>query len=378
MRIAHLADLHLGFTAYQRVNEDGRNTREADVMHTFGLLVEDVVGAEPDLIVVAGDVFDKPVVTPRVMEEAILGFREMSRVAPIVIAGGNHDRPRHTSHGNPINVLVSGAKKATSVTAVVVESEPVYVAGAYIVVVPDHCILDEALVPVQDTRGPQILVVHAAIQGDFDDVDYARFTDAAHISEFRPTAFGYCAAGDYHTFAKLAPNAYYSGSMDAVNAGPWDQAGEAKGWALFDTEHPERGAIHQPLPVRPVYDLDQIDCSDGDLSRINDTIRFTAMGTGIEGAIVRQRLIDVSPAVHAGIDRLAVKALKADALHYQLKEEYAESVERVTDGNPAVLENAPMAEIVSSYVMDTWEGDPGLPREKVRDTAVGLVEKEGE
>ncbi len=44
------------------------------------------------------------------------------------------------------------------------------------------------------------------------------------------------------------------------------------------------------------------------------------------------------------------------------------------DGEPVLEKNAPMTEIVSGYVMDTWGGDPALEREQVRDAAVGLIE----
>ncbi len=57
MRIAHLADLHLGFRAYHRVTPRGINVREADVADAFRRAVARVCDLRPDLVLVAGDIF---------------------------------------------------------------------------------------------------------------------------------------------------------------------------------------------------------------------------------------------------------------------------------------------------------------------------------
>ena len=57
MKIAHLADLHLGYRAYHRITSRGVNQREADVAEAFRRAVARVVEARPDLVLVAGDIF---------------------------------------------------------------------------------------------------------------------------------------------------------------------------------------------------------------------------------------------------------------------------------------------------------------------------------
>ena len=59
MIIAHLADLHLGFSAYES-HDRGQNVREADVADVFMRAVEEVSRLAPDVVLVAGDVFDRP------------------------------------------------------------------------------------------------------------------------------------------------------------------------------------------------------------------------------------------------------------------------------------------------------------------------------
>ena len=59
MIIAHLSDLHLGYRAFGNV-EQGRNIREADVARAFHQAIQKVVEIAPSVVLVAGDVFDRP------------------------------------------------------------------------------------------------------------------------------------------------------------------------------------------------------------------------------------------------------------------------------------------------------------------------------
>ena len=43
MRLAHLADVHLGFRQYHRLNAQGINQREADVAAAFRTAIEQVI-----------------------------------------------------------------------------------------------------------------------------------------------------------------------------------------------------------------------------------------------------------------------------------------------------------------------------------------------
>ena len=57
MKIAHLADLHLGYRAYHRSTSRGVNQREADVADAVRRAVAQVAELRPDLVLIAGDVF---------------------------------------------------------------------------------------------------------------------------------------------------------------------------------------------------------------------------------------------------------------------------------------------------------------------------------
>src|ERR671923_515279 len=102
MKLAHLADLHLGFRQFDRQTPKGTNQREADIAEVFRRAVDDLVEQKPDLVVIAGDIFH----SVRPTNAAILFFfRELHRLrtglptSPIVAIAGEHDTPRSTETG---------------------------------------------------------------------------------------------------------------------------------------------------------------------------------------------------------------------------------------------------------------------------------------
>ncbi|MDH5806096.1 MAG: metallophosphoesterase, partial [Gemmatimonadota bacterium] len=108
MKLAHLADLHLGFRQYARQTANGINQREADVAGVFRRAVDDVIEAAPDIVVVAGDLFH----SVRPTNPAILdSFRQFQKLAdalpdtPIVIVAGNHDTPRSVETGSILGLF---------------------------------------------------------------------------------------------------------------------------------------------------------------------------------------------------------------------------------------------------------------------------------
>ena len=103
MKLAHLADLHLGFRQFDRQTQKGANQREVDVAEAFRRAVDDILEQQPDLIVIAGDLFH----SVRPTNAAILYcFRQLHRFriglpsTPVIVIAGEHDTPRSTETGS--------------------------------------------------------------------------------------------------------------------------------------------------------------------------------------------------------------------------------------------------------------------------------------
>ena len=63
MRIVHVADTHLGYSAYRRICDDdgpfrGLNQREVDTYLSFKTFVDRVLDLQPDVVLHSGDLFD--------------------------------------------------------------------------------------------------------------------------------------------------------------------------------------------------------------------------------------------------------------------------------------------------------------------------------
>jgi len=95
VKIIHLSDTHLGYSAYAKVAPSGINQREQDIYDSFNQVIDRILEIAPDLVVHAGDVFHTPRPSNRAINQALIGFQRLSthRIPTVVIAG-NHSMPR--------------------------------------------------------------------------------------------------------------------------------------------------------------------------------------------------------------------------------------------------------------------------------------------
>ena len=108
MKLAHIADPHLGVRQYHRQTPSGINQREADVGNAFRAAIDGVIAARPDAVVIAGDLFH----SVRPTNSAIVfAFRQFQRLrealpdAPVVLIAGNHDTPRSAETGTILRLF---------------------------------------------------------------------------------------------------------------------------------------------------------------------------------------------------------------------------------------------------------------------------------
>jgi DNA repair exonuclease SbcCD nuclease subunit len=94
IRILLLADSHLGFDLPVRPRVE-RRRRGHDFCANYSRALEPALAGEVDIVVHAGDVFDRPVVAPTVAHQAYASLRRIAdRGIPVFIVPGNHERSR--------------------------------------------------------------------------------------------------------------------------------------------------------------------------------------------------------------------------------------------------------------------------------------------
>jgi len=255
MRLIHLSDIHLGFRQYQRQTGSGINQREADVAATLRRVIDRIIELEPDLVLVAGDVFH----TVRPTNPAILhAFTQFSRLVqmlpdtPIVIVAGNHDTPRTTETGcilrlfSPLGIYVVEGKE---------ERIPLFGGEVSVLAVPDMAAGRPALTPVPSAKH-NILLLHGEIEGVLPR--YASTLERVPMeisrADLGAERWDYVALGHYHVHRSVAPNAFYSGSLDYTSSNPWGELSEERDEAgpeaeTDDQERRDRLRVAQDLAV---------------------------------------------------------------------------------------------------------------------------------
>jgi DNA repair protein SbcD/Mre11 len=377
VKLAHIADPHLGIRQYHRQTSAGINQREADIAQAFRAAIDGVIAARPDAVVVAGDLFHSVRPTNYAI---VFAFRQFQRLrealpnAPVVLIAGNHDTPRTVETGSILRLFEElGVDVATDEPRRLVYPE----LDLSIFAVPREAILS-AEPPALQPEGPQkhqVLVAHFEVEGEYPLGHVATEYGGAVINrrELHLEGWTYIALGHYHTQHQVAKNAWYAGSLDYIGPNIWGEAADesdhgshGKGWLLVDLE---TGRVdRRPVPAaRAVLDLEPVRAEGKSAEAVDALIaeRIASAPGGISDQIVRLRVFDIPRYVARELNHAEVRGFKAEALHFQLDFRRPELHRTVGVGAPGRRQTLP--ELVSSYL----EGRP-LPAELDRTAFVRL------
>ncbi len=327
MRLVHLADIHLGFRQYQRQTPGGLNQREADVAKSLRAVIDRIIELDPQIVLIAGDVFHTVRPTNPAILTAFIQFERLKRALPhaeIVIVAGNHDTPRTSETG-----CILGLFRQLGIT--VVEGEPRWVQIAEhdlaILAVPDMGQGSPRLEPDPSAKH-NILLLHGEIEGVLPT--YGRELDRSPM-EISLEALGadrwdYVALGHYHVYRQVADRAFYSGSIDYTSTNPWGELAEEREFRIGGKgiiEHDLSTGAHtfHPLPPdRRWVDLVHISGAGLSPASLDEAIRdaLDKCEGGIDDKIVRLVVRDVPRHILRELDHRALRDYKRRALHFHL------------------------------------------------------------
>lgn len=348
MRLVHLADLHIGYRQYQRLTAAGINQREADVAGTFRRAIDRIIELKPDLVLIAGDVFH----SVRPSNPAILhAFTQFSRLVAslpntkVVMVAGNHDTPRTAETGCILRLF-------SPLGIIVVEGDAQRIAfpedDLSILAVPDMPFGVPALVPDPSARR-NILLLHGEVEGVLPDYIQRAERSAVEITrdELAPARWDYVALGHYHVHREIAPNAYYSGSIDYTSADPWGEIREERAASLYDPIRGGKGIIEwdletsthtfHPLAVsRPLIDMPRVDGAGLSAVELDRAVqeRVEHSRVPIDDNVVRLVVTDVSRHVARQMDAKALRDLKRRAMHFNIDVRRPDLVHSSAGGAP--------------------------------------------
>jgi hypothetical protein len=381
VKLAHLADLHLGFRQYHRQTSSGINQREADVALAFRRAIDDLAAERPDAIVIAGDIFHSVRPTNAAILDAftqLKRLRDLLPEVPVVIVAGNHDTPRSLETGSILRLF-------ENLGISVAWDRPRRLAferlGLSILAVPTATWLSDHIAIEPDPQSRyNVMVTHREVDGVIPETSGLREYGMAPIDvrQLHADRFDYVALGHYHVAHAVSPNAWYSGSLEYVSSNPWGElsaepAGAppktpkgAKGWLAVELG--ERGTkprvqFHPLALARKHFDLVPIKGATATADDLDRLIaeRVAGIGGGVADQVVRQVIYDVPRLVARDVNHEQIRKLKASALHYliDMRRPRAAEAVGVTPGARVTL-----ADTVGDY-LGRRPLDAGLNRERL-------------
>jgi len=333
LKIVHLSDTHLGFSAYSKLDVgEGINQREADFYHAFEEAFDKVLELKPDIVIHAGDLFD----TVRPQNRAIdFALRQLIRLSEAgietILISGNHSTPRLRETGNIFRIFEH-----------LKHIHPVHEPGGKTVVVGDATVyaiphsvnpslaeLTSGLAPSRDTKF-SVLALHAGVVGT-ETYKMDEFSEQTIPSENISADWDYVALGHYHEFKNVGHRAHYSGSTERLS---FTEAAQKKGIVEVDLD-PYSVKFHE-LRTREMLDMEQLDAAGLTSSEILIQARERMSSASVDEKIVRLVVKDVAADAYRSLDVPAIRRLGESALHFELKVDRLDAEGEKTAGDAQI------------------------------------------
>jgi DNA repair exonuclease SbcCD nuclease subunit len=321
MKILHLADTHLGYTAYNKLDPDtGINQREQDVYNTFEHFVDYALESKPDLILHAGDLFDTVRPSNRAIAHCLEQLLRLSREGiPIVLISGNHSTPRLRETGSVFR-LMEHLEHVYPVYKGVYEQVKVPQCHGVIIHALPHATSEEVMKENLEAFKPEasaelnIGLLHGAVTG-VREFKSGEFNEQTIASGYLKPSFDYIALGHYHEFVEVEKNAYYSGSAEKLSFN--EVAHTKKGFIELELEKGKLELKYVELTARPMVELPRLDCSELTNVNLSDEIVKRIEASSPEGKIIRIKIENISSAEFHSLDFSRIRKTAKDALHFE-------------------------------------------------------------
>ncbi len=373
MRIVHLADLHLGFRQYYRQTPTGINQREADVATAFRKAIDQIIELEPDIVVIAGDVFHSVRPTNPAILHAYNQFSRLMQMLPdaiVVMVAGNHDTPRTSETGCILDLF-----RAIGINVVVGRERQLQFPdrGVSILAIPDGIRPRPAFEPDPASRF-NVLLLHDEVEGVI-----SRFgplaepaADTVSLDELRAERWDYVALGHYHVYHQVAANAYYSGAIEYASTNVWGEVDDERGKGIEGKgiiEHDLLTGEHHFHPLslaRRVMDLPRLSAGGLTAQQLGEAICAIVDGCegGIDDRIVRLVVTDVPRHLLRDLDHRPIREFKRRALHFLLDARRPAPIRIEASGAPG--RRTSLTDTVRA-MLDNWQITPGIERKALVD-----------
>lgn len=267
MKFLHISDLHLG----KRVNEFSMTE---DQRYILARILDIAREESPDGVLIAGDVYDKPVPSAEAVELFDGFLTDLARMTEVFVLSGNHDSPERIAFGGRImgasgvhlSPVYSGTLAPVTLKGDIGEVavymlpfvRPAHVRRFH----PDEDIktytdaVRVALAHADETSAERrVLVAHMFVTGasrtDSEDISVG---GADNVDVSALAGFDYVALGHIHRPQNVAPGVRYSGSPLKYS---FSEISDKK--SVTVVELGEKGKVSvRTVPLTPLRDLKEI------------------------------------------------------------------------------------------------------------------------
>jgi len=315
MKIVHISDTHLGYSAYSKVDEEsGLNQREMDFYQAFGRFVDKCLELRPDAVLHSGDLFDTVRPSNRAISFALEQFLRLNEARiPVVVIAGNHSTPRLRETGSVFKIF----EHLEFVHPVFREEYEKVELGDLIVHALPHCegerLASEAgrMSAVKGKRN--VAMMHVGISS-LQVFRMGEFNEQVLPASYLKPEFDYIALGHFHNHSEVTRNAWYSGSSERLS---FSEADEPKGLVEVDLDKNRKRFIE--MPSRPMVDLGDVDARHMDLASLRSSLQVAIEAREIQGKLVRLTVRNVSYENYKNINFHWLRQLASKAMHFEPK-----------------------------------------------------------
>jgi DNA repair exonuclease SbcCD nuclease subunit len=321
MRIIHLADTHLGYSAYRKITEDGVNQREMDVYNAFTQCIDYAVNTKPDLVLHAGDLFDSVRPTNRAITVAIQQILRLSKEKiPFIVISGNHETPKLKETGNILTIfehlenvypIHNNRYETVSLKS---KQEKIMIHAIPQCQSPTEFEANIKKIMINKKADFNVLMAHGAVAG-IKEFKMNEFNELFIPVKNLQDDFDYIALGHYHTYTKLQENALYAGSTEHLT---FTEANDQKGFMEINLGTTLKHRFI-PLKTRAMVDVPSLDCSTLSCEQIVKKVKESIRSLDPKEKIIRIRLDNIPSHIQRSIDIHQLQDLCKSAVHFEIK-----------------------------------------------------------
>lgn len=319
----HLADTHLGYSDFNKVDSKSEiNQREMDNYRVFEWVVDYILDSKPEFVIHAGDFFETSRPPNRTINFALSQIKRLSEAnIPLIIISGNHSTPRMSASGS----IFESFKILPHIYPTYEGEYKNFKIGNYSFHCIPHSSTEEIMKkniqkakPHKDHKN--ILVTHAGIITSRESYDTGEFNEQKiPKSVLESDDFSYIALGHYHSFQKIANNAYFSGATERFS---FRHANYKTGFLEVDTKTFKPKFIK--TPSREMHRFN-IDCMKKEAKEILDALQDISTKCR-QQSMTLVNVNNVKRDIWLSLDQKEIKELFSQVLVLDLRPHFYQTV----------------------------------------------------